>query len=57
MATLTKKDLLEAIEKFNETTRLQFAVKNPITKMYEMFSTFEIQEHPHGDFTIILGDN
>lgn len=57
MATLTKKDLLEAIEKFNETTRLQFAVKNPITKMYEMFSTFEIQEHSHGDFTIILGDN
>ena len=57
MATLTKKDLLEAIEKFDETTRIQFAVKNPITKLYEMFSEFAIQEHSHGDFTIILGDN
>ena len=57
MATLTKKDLLEAIEEFSETTRLQFAVKNLITKSYEMFSTFEIQKHSHGDFTIILGDN
>ena len=57
MATLTKKDLLEAIEGFNETARLQFAVKNIVTKSYEMFLTFEIQEHPHGDFTIILGDN
>lgn len=54
---LTKKDLLEAIEKFSESTRLQFAVKNPITKSYEMFSTFEIQEHPHDSFTIILGDD
>ena len=54
---MTKKDLLEAIEGYSETARLQFAIKNPITKSYEMFSTFEIQEHPHGDFTIILGDN
>lgn len=54
---LTKKDLLEAIEEFSETTRLQFAVKNPITKFFEMYSTFEIQKHSHGDFTIKLGDN
>lgn len=54
---LTKKDLLKIIDKFSESTRIQFAVKNPITKSYEMFSTFEIQEHPHDDFTIILGDN
>ena len=57
MATLTKKDLLDAIEGYSETTRLQFAVKNPITKSFEMFSTFEIQKHSHGDFTIILGDS
>ena len=57
MATLTKKELLEAIKGFSETARLQFAVKNPITKFYEMFTTFEVQEHSHGDFTIILGDN
>lgn len=54
---MTKEDLLKAIEEFSETARIQFAVKNPITKFYEMFSTFEIQEHSHGDFTIILGDN
>lgn len=54
---MTKKDLLEAIEEFSETTRIQFAVKNNITKSYEMFSTFEVQKHYHGGFTIILGDN
>ena len=54
---MTKKELLEAIEGFDETARLQFAVKNLITKSYEMFSTFEVQEHSYGDFTIILGDN
>ena len=56
MATLTKKDLLEAIKDMPMDAKITFAARNYETQSLDYFRTCKVERLPYGYF-IILEDN